>query len=403
MSRGGEGGRRPNMTGGRRREEGITLNCTRLVHFCFVFFEARLSKIPHSAWQKQKVLSVSCSPETADWFQPSNPNIRELIQRCRGPGGAPGQNLHRDWRKNSRNSRATCKTMCGEWIQVTDRAGGVFLAWGEGFATVCQVYLEVCSLLTQAIAKATVSNTQCCAHDTDHGCRTRARRSKLNLWKVKVSPIRPRPLTGTATGSGLNPRVFVPSERPAGRGFTGAEPTRWDHWKRTYEQRRQRENAMASPSCRAAEITRDRLRAHTSGTTSRWVACDSTPLCDRKSCQIILKHNPRLFVLPQEPFKVVLLRPAGKASTRSTYKKLPLKGSLSVSSPCGYGNGPEEVENVPTAWNTRKDLQEKLQENAYRFWVRPVYLRPMTACSNHVKTKISGKAVLGLSTCSDLK
>lgn len=61
-------------------------------------------------------------------------------------------------------------------------------------------------------------------------------------------------LTGTATGSLLNPQAFVPSERPYSRGFTRAEFTRRDHRKCTYKQSRRCKNAIASPGRQPVEI-----------------------------------------------------------------------------------------------------------------------------------------------------
>ena len=50
-------------------------------------FLQRLSEIPHSAGQKQKGLSVSCLAETADWFQPSDPNIDSSFKGREGQAG----------------------------------------------------------------------------------------------------------------------------------------------------------------------------------------------------------------------------------------------------------------------------------------------------------------------------
>lgn len=151
---------------------------------------------------------------------------------------------------------------------MTEWADSVFFAWEVGFVAVCQARSEV---RTRRVSTATGNRAQCCHGDTNDDCGKQRHvfEIKVVFVEVKVTPCphtTPHPdphppplLTGTATGSLLNPWAFVPSERPYSQGFPQGGFTRWDHWERTYKQSRRYKNAITSPGRQHVEIIKTGL------------------------------------------------------------------------------------------------------------------------------------------------
>lgn len=65
----------------------------------------------------------------------------------------------------------------------------------------------------RCVATTTGNRAQLWHGDTDDGSRKQRHVFEIKVVFVGVKPL-PPPLTGTATGTLLNPRAFVPSERP---------------------------------------------------------------------------------------------------------------------------------------------------------------------------------------------
>ena len=218
-------------------------------------FLSRLSEIPHSTGQKQKGLSVSCLAETADWFQPSNPNIESSFKKERARQDSRLKLVREQEEELKEFKDNLCETMWGGggvWSALIahDRVSWwCFLCGCEASVPTAMNLSTVRSgVYAHRVSTATGRRAQCCHGDTNSG---RGKHShvfdiKVVSVEVKVTPSSPPPLTGTVTGSVLNPGAFVPSERPHSQGFTWAEFTWWDHWNRTYKQSRRYKNAITS-------------------------------------------------------------------------------------------------------------------------------------------------------------
>lgn len=161
-------------------------------------FLSRLSEIPHSTGQKQKGLSVSCLAETADWFQPSNPNIESSFKKERARQDSRLKLVREQEEELKEFKDNLCETICGGvWSApiAHDRVSWwCFLCGCEASVPTAMNLSTVRSgVYAHWVSTATGRRAQCCHGDTNSS-RSKHRRLfdiKVVFVEVKVTPSSP--------------------------------------------------------------------------------------------------------------------------------------------------------------------------------------------------------------------